>query len=1074
MKHGTVAIAKVTPPELPEIIPRERLFQLLDHKDHYGITWISGMAGSGKTTLAASYLTSRALPCLWYRMDERDAEVSTFFYYMGMAVRKAVPRMRKPLPLLTPECFSEISTFTQRYFEHVCNKLTPRHIIVFDDYHNIPLGSRFHDIFRHGLSKVSPDIHVIVLSRGSPPSAFTSLQANNIMRIIGATDLNLTREETETIIKRQSGKPLPSTLIEMIHEKNKGWAAGLILMAQKLKSGELTPNLMNRIIPSEIYDYFAGELFDGMDDTIKDFLLKTAVFPTMTASMAHELTGRTDARHILSFLRRNHLFIERFPAAAYSYQYHPLFRTFLQSRAADTFKPEIILRTKQRAATLLENSDRVEDAVELFCELEDTAALIRLIHSRAKELITHGRLETLQGWLKAVPEKSYTTDPWLLFWRGMSCPSGAVAEARKYYERAFDLFQQAKNLTGTYLSWSRIIDSIVLAWNDFYQLDHWIEWLDGEPRSESSLPPEVDAKVASSMTGAVIIRKPHHPALTAWIARTLDAVQKIPDIRTRLQAHIWAITYCMWIGNYDQAEIIKEKTQMLIHGRQVSPVVMQFWQWIDISMNVRTVTSLDTSLNEIFYILEESDKRGRHAMDHMFFPTGMFAALMHGDFLKAEKLLTRFKALPEDSHHHSHAIFHHFAGLYYMMTDRKVKAIAHAETALAMGRQTGYVFYEILFLFQMAHILCEQDQSEKASAYLARAYSLSLKVKSFILQFMCLLENARIALKEGDQDTGLKILGDAMSLGRKNHYMTMIWWWHSDFMAAMCATALRAGIEVDYAQALIRLHNLTLEPAPFHIDNWPWPLRLQTFERFQFARNGQAMQFNGKAQKRPLDLIKFLIAHGGCDVGTDRIIDEIWPDTDGDKAQSAFSTTLNRLRKLVGFKEAIRLQDGKVSLDRRYCWVDIWAFQHFIADADRLWQKEERQQACVLYEKAISLYTGHFLAEDLDKPWAITARERFKYLFLNAITKLAMGSERDGDFEKAIACYTKGLDVDNLEERFYQRLMVCHISLGQHARALKTYQRCRDTLQRVLDIAPSEKTERIHHRVRQAVQRQRH
>ena len=61
------------------------------------------MAGSGKTALTASYLDNGKFPCLWYRMDEGDGDIATFFYYLGLAAKKASPRKRKPLPLLTPE-----------------------------------------------------------------------------------------------------------------------------------------------------------------------------------------------------------------------------------------------------------------------------------------------------------------------------------------------------------------------------------------------------------------------------------------------------------------------------------------------------------------------------------------------------------------------------------------------------------------------------------------------------------------------------------------------------------------------------------------------------------------------------------------------------------------------------------------------------------------------------------------------------------------------------------------------------------------------------------------------------------
>lgn len=51
----------------------------------FPVVWVSGLAGSGKTTLITSYLDSRHVPCLWYSIDRGDGDMATFFYYMGLA-----------------------------------------------------------------------------------------------------------------------------------------------------------------------------------------------------------------------------------------------------------------------------------------------------------------------------------------------------------------------------------------------------------------------------------------------------------------------------------------------------------------------------------------------------------------------------------------------------------------------------------------------------------------------------------------------------------------------------------------------------------------------------------------------------------------------------------------------------------------------------------------------------------------------------------------------------------------------------------------------------------------------------
>jgi ATP/maltotriose-dependent transcriptional regulator MalT len=68
--------AKITRPKRPDIFPRKRLFTLLDNGRKKPVTWVTGPAGSGKTTLVASYLDARRLPCLWYQVNAGDADIA--------------------------------------------------------------------------------------------------------------------------------------------------------------------------------------------------------------------------------------------------------------------------------------------------------------------------------------------------------------------------------------------------------------------------------------------------------------------------------------------------------------------------------------------------------------------------------------------------------------------------------------------------------------------------------------------------------------------------------------------------------------------------------------------------------------------------------------------------------------------------------------------------------------------------------------------------------------------------------------------------------------------------------------
>jgi DNA-binding SARP family transcriptional activator len=278
--------------------------------------------------------------------------------------------------------------------------------------------------------------------------------------------------------------------------------------------------------------------------------------------------------------------------------------------------------------------------------------------------------------------------------------------------------------------------------------------------------------------------------------------------------------------------------------------------------------------------------------------------------------------------------------------------------------------------------------------------------------------------------------------------------------------ALEAGIEVEYVQELVRKCNLVPEVPPLALDNWPWTIRIATLGEFRLEKDGQPLRFSGKVQQRPLAMLKALVAFGGQGVTEEQLTDALWPEADGDVGHQSFATTLHRLRQLVGHEKAILLQGGQVNLDARYCWVDTWAFEQLLEQADQAERRGRIDQAGELSEKALTLYKGPFLNSDAKASWALLPRERLRNKFLRSTSKLGQRWEQAGEWRRAIECYEKGLDVDGLAEEFYQRQMVYYQRLGRRAEALVVYQRCRRILAAVLGVSPSPETEALYRSLR--------
>jgi two-component SAPR family response regulator len=276
--------------------------------------------------------------------------------------------------------------------------------------------------------------------------------------------------------------------------------------------------------------------------------------------------------------------------------------------------------------------------------------------------------------------------------------------------------------------------------------------------------------------------------------------------------------------------------------------------------------------------------------------------------------------------------------------------------------------------------------------------------------------------------------------------------------------ALEAGIEVPYAQELIR-RNALLPDQAAEVENWPWPLKVYTLGRFALHKGDGPVQFSRKVQQKPLMMLKALVALGGREVLEERLTDVLWPESDGDLAHQSFATTLHRLRLLSGDEKTFPFREGRLTLDSRYCWVDAWAFEGLLRRAENA----ERQgtdrspgsKFLRLAEKAIALYKGQFLAGEAAHHWIVSPRERLRSKFLKVVGDVGRRWEIAGEWEKAAACYQTGLDADDLAEAFYRGLMVCLRRMGRDAEAQAAYQRCRKTLAARLGVNPSTETEAV-------------
>lgn len=1067
MKTKRAMLGKTTRPSLSGILPRASLFSQLDEARERSVIWISGPPGCGKTTALASYLDQADTDCLWYQLDEGDADAATFFYYLGLAAAERDGAPGKPLPLLTPEYQAGLGVFTRRYFQELYQRLKAPFVVVFDGYHDVPAFSQFHAVMRDALAELPSGGCAVLISRGDPPPEFARLRANRSVATLGWDELRLTREETE-LIARQRRPRLRRAELDAIYAKTQGWAAGLVLMIEQSKmSGSIAdlPDLSTRQV---VFDYLAGEIFQKTNSGTQNLLLRTAFLAQMTADMAEAVGGDPSARQILADLYRSNYFVDLRQAGTEPvYQFHPMFREFLLARVQETYSKDRRRQLQKASAMVMEQAGQIEEAFALYRESHDWDEMARLIGAHAQVLLQQGRGETLARWVEDLPPDVRDGRPWTVYWAASSRAQLAPREARVLYTKAFGLFgaQSPADLTGMVLAASGAMDAILYELDDFSLLDRWIAVVDEAEQGGVQYPsPEVESRVACSMVFSLTLRLPHRRDLEAWVERALARAHEVSDPNLKMFVGLLCSLTVLWAGVHGKALALIEEVRRLSVLQGVSPFSRLTLKNVE-AMYFMLTAERELCRRATLEGLEIARATGVNIWTFQLLVHAYGSALADGELDAAAELAQQIEPQLAGAGRFNLCIYHHFQAWEAMLRNELMRALQLERAALRMAVEVGCPFFEVLCRLALAEVLAACGDERKCIANLRQLRPIVEGIDNRHLEFTCLIGVGRLALEHGRQHVGLSTLRRGLALGREYGY-THFLWWQPGAMARVCAYALEEGIEPDYVKSLIKRRDLTPEPTLPSVRDWPWMFRLDTFGSFRLLKNDVPLAAtSGKAQRRPLDMLKVLIACGGERVSEDRVTEALWPRIDGDSAHRSFTSTLHRLRKLLGEDSAIVLHEGRLTLERRYFWVDAFVFDELVAEIDAEFARRRQGLDAARVERLgdglLALYRGPFMASEPDEAWYLERRERARGRFLRAMTVIGHFWEQSKQSDRALECYEKCLEADPAAEGFYRHLILCYEGLGRRAEAIEAYQRCRKALA-LLEIEPSNETRALY------------
>ena len=372
-------LAKLKMPEpRKNYIIRENLFRKLENYSDYKLTFVTGGAGSGKTTLISSFIKEYNLSNIkWIALDEMSNEVFSFWRYCIEALKEVLEIAPAELLALYDTNFQKNTI--KDFLVLLINELTLHQeiFVILDDFHYITDSFLLETI--DFFIKYSPDnLHLIMLSRNKPSLYLGGLNMAGTLLMIDEEDLKLSQKEGLSFLKSTMNLELEDNILDLINTLAEGWIGGLQLIAAGTAKKTVTEIQDLKLTNTLINDYLTKEIFNTLSLREQDFLIKTSILPYFNEEICTILLSITDFKEIIAALVQKRLLIISIDDNNGLYRYHPILGEYLKlcfDKLAASVKKELHLKV----ADIFQSLGDFNESITHLCQAGDYSSAMAAI-----------------------------------------------------------------------------------------------------------------------------------------------------------------------------------------------------------------------------------------------------------------------------------------------------------------------------------------------------------------------------------------------------------------------------------------------------------------------------------------------------------------------------------------------------------------------------------------------------------------------------------------------------------------------------------------------------------------------
>ena len=1033
-------IAKLVAPKARHIVRRGRVLSAIDSGLRAGTCWIAAPAGYGKTIAITDFLQKSRARYVWYRVDEADQDVASFFHYMALSV--STRRGRSRLPAFGPEYADQLLPFARRFFRAYLASLRPGTLIVFDDLHNADVP-QVRQILTILLQESPRHIRCICSSRTLPSPEFAELTVKGRLAVVDEGVLRFSEREARALMKLRLGRSGASIDVAPVC----GWAAGLVLLADRAKTTSSRPDVLLADSPSNVataFAAFAGQLIDDLPPVERDVLLKLSLLPEIRPEIVTALGGTTAARTILDALLRRQLLITRGESPQPVFHLHDLLRDHLRNRLFAELQGRDRSGVMEQVATVLDNAGYGEAAIDLALQAQAWPLVRRLIAANAEVLLAQGRRQTVIERCLALPPDQL--EGWQCYWLGVA-HAAEDATAESWFARAWAAFAKSGDERGLCLTAAHAVLSKADSWRTHEGLSVWteraIELLHRDVRGLAAheqmlawtgMLRAVDF-AASDRSDTLIVER-----LTRRLIERLNTPQPGDTATSRLLASEALIEHAGTAGQQQLFERAVDSVAADVRGESASPWALGLWlvafgaissRYFAYTRRGFPYPSPESALRAAVAIGQRESLRGVEfgALYHLQLQMKSrnefteFATLVNRLAEIADSRYTTQVAVVADCQAALHTIRRHF-GEAHAACERFMTAIEAANEP-PLERWPHFITN-----FQ---VLLAEGRADKAAGFLIEV--LPLYSGALRQRVETCVAVARACQAKWHRDAAYpQLLRESFAQLRLANWPSILLN-VPELLAELCGDALDYDIEPELCRSLIARR--ALPPPARRPARWPWPLKVHVLGGFSLERDGARVELGPKPPSRSLDIVRALAMSKDHTCSLQQLYDWLWPDADGDQAKAACEQALHRLRRLLGRVDLVVQREGTLRLAADKVWVDLddWVarFAHLSAEASG--------EAVAEIERAMVEFPGPPASNERRAEWSVPAGERLRSAFIDLAIRLGKRLEERGALAQACETYLRALDFYPTSERCYEALLRARLAMGDRGGALDDYYR---------------------------------